>query len=131
MFDPATDIALMLALAAFVAGFINSIAGGGGLITIPGAFARRLQPCRGAWDQQAAGVVRLGLGDDCLCVEGLGRLRRQLPAAAMAFVASVVGALVATILPGDLLRLGFPSFWLPSLFILPSNGNMIAMISMP
>jgi uncharacterized protein len=35
MFEVTADLALILILAAFVAGFVDSIAGGGGLITVP------------------------------------------------------------------------------------------------
>ncbi|MEY4303848.1 MAG: hypothetical protein RIT52_23, partial [Pseudomonadota bacterium] len=35
MFEIATHLALLLILAAFVAGFVDSIAGGGGLIAMP------------------------------------------------------------------------------------------------
>ena len=35
MFEIATHLALLLILAAFCAGFIDSIAGGGGLVTVP------------------------------------------------------------------------------------------------
>ena len=40
--------------------------------------------------------------------KGLVDVHRQLPSAAMAFGASVFGALVATVLPGDLLRVALP-----------------------
>ena len=35
MFEVATHLALILILAAFVAGVVDSIAGGGGLVTVP------------------------------------------------------------------------------------------------
>ncbi|MGB4829228.1 MAG: TSUP family transporter, partial [Paracoccaceae bacterium] len=35
MFEIATHLALILILAAFLAGFVDAIAGGGGLITVP------------------------------------------------------------------------------------------------
>ena len=35
MFEIATDLALLLILAAMLAGFVDAIAGGGGLITVP------------------------------------------------------------------------------------------------
>ena len=35
MFDVAGDVLVLLMIAAFVAGVIDSIAGGGGLITLP------------------------------------------------------------------------------------------------
>ncbi len=108
MFDPATEIALMLALAAFAAGFIDSIAGGGGLITIPALLLAGFSPVEALGTNKLQGLFGSGSATIAYASKGLVDLRRQLPAAAMAFVASVVGALVATILPGDLLRLGLP-----------------------
>ena len=35
MFELATHLALVLVLAAFLAGFVDAIAGGGGLVTVP------------------------------------------------------------------------------------------------
>ena len=52
-------ILILLVIAAFVAGFIDSIAGGGGLDHRPRTHPRRLAARHGAWHQQAAIPVRL------------------------------------------------------------------------
>src|SRR5690606_41773074 len=44
MFDLAVQTVLILAVAAFVAGFVDSIAGGGGLITVPALLLAGLSP---------------------------------------------------------------------------------------
>ncbi|MEO1746824.1 MAG: TSUP family transporter, partial [Pseudomonadota bacterium] len=44
MFDDATSLLAVLAIAAFLAGFVDSIAGGGGLITVPALVLAGLSP---------------------------------------------------------------------------------------
>jgi len=44
MFDLAAETIVMLAFAGFVAGFVDSIAGGGGLITVPALLLAGFSP---------------------------------------------------------------------------------------
>ncbi len=108
MFDPVTDIALLLTLAAFVAGFIDSMAGGGGLITIPALLLAGFSPAELLGTNKLQALFGSGSATISYASKGLVDVRRQLPSAALAFGASVFGALVATILPGDLLRVALP-----------------------
>ena len=110
MFDPVTDIALLLTLAAFVAGFIDSMAGGGGLITIPALLLAGFSPAESLGTNKLQALFGSGSATISYASKGLVDVHRQLPSAAMAFGASVFGALVATILPGDLLRVALPFF---------------------
>ena len=59
--DLTLEIVLLLAMAAFLAGFIDSIAGGGGLITVPALLLAGYPPVCCAGDQQAPGPFWLGL----------------------------------------------------------------------
>ncbi|HET9538406.1 MAG TPA: TSUP family transporter, partial [Mesorhizobium sp.] len=108
MFDPVTDIALLLTLAAFVAGFIDSMAGGGGLITIPALLLAGFSPAESLGTNKLQALFGSGSATISYASKGLVDVRRQLPSAALAFGASVFGALVATVLPGDLLRVALP-----------------------
>ena len=46
MFELSLDLVLMLVAAAFAAGFVDSIAGGGGLITVPALLLAGLPPAQ-------------------------------------------------------------------------------------
>ncbi|MEP9389106.1 TSUP family transporter [Mesorhizobium sp. KR9-304] len=108
MSDIATEIILFLALAAFAAGFIDSIAGGGGLIAIPALLLAGFPPAETLGTNKLQGLF--GTGSAALHYASKGQLdvKRQLPWAALAFAASGAGALVATSIPGDALRLALP-----------------------
>ncbi len=108
MIDPATDVLLLLGLAAFCAGFIDSIAGGGGLITIPALLLAGFAPVEALGTNKLQGLFGSGSATIAYASKGLVDLRRQLPAAALSCAGSVIGAFVATVLPGELLRIALP-----------------------
>lgn len=108
MFDPATDILLLLGIAAFCAGFVDSIAGGGGLITVPALLLAGFSPVEALGTNKLQGVFGSGSATIAYASKGLVDLRRQLPSAALSCAGSVFGALVATVIPGDLLRIALP-----------------------
>lgn len=108
MFEIATEIVLFLAVAAFVAGFIDSIAGGGGLITIPALLLAGMPPVTALGTNKLQSVFGSASATISYAAKGHVDLRKQLPSAAMSFVGSVVGALLATVLPGDILRVFLP-----------------------
>jgi uncharacterized protein len=108
MIDPATDVLLLLGLAAFCAGFIDSIAGGGGLITIPALLLAGYAPVEALGTNKLQGLFGSGSATLAYASKGLVDLRRQLPAAALSCAGSVIGAFVATVLPGELLRIALP-----------------------
>jgi uncharacterized membrane protein YfcA len=103
-----TETALLLALAAFVAGFIDSIAGGGGLISIPALLLAGFSPIQSLGTNKLQALFGSGSATIAYASKGLVDLRRQLPWTALACAGSVIGAFVATILPGDLLRMALP-----------------------
>ena len=47
MFELTADLVMLLMLAAFAAGFVDAIAGGGGLITLPILMLAGLSPAQG------------------------------------------------------------------------------------
>jgi uncharacterized membrane protein YfcA len=108
MFDPATDIVLLLGIAAFVAGFVDSIAGGGGLITVPALLLAGFSPVEALGTNKLQGVFGSGSATIAYASKGLVDIRRQLRSAALSCAGSVAGALVATVMPGDLLRIALP-----------------------
>lgn len=110
MVDIATETLVLLALAAFVAGIIDSIAGGGGMITIPSLLLAGVPPVQALGTNKLQGLFGSGSATLAYAARGHIDLRRQLPSAALAFLGSVVGAAIAVFLPGDVLRIVLPFF---------------------
>ncbi|MCX8569217.1 MULTISPECIES: TSUP family transporter [Hyphomicrobiales] len=108
MFELSTDIVLVLTAAAFIAGFIDSIAGGGGLITIPALLLAGVPPVESLGTNKLQSLFGSGSATISYAAKGHVDIRKQLPWAAVAFVGSVAGALLATVLPGDILRVVMP-----------------------
>jgi len=108
MVDPAFDILVILVLAAFVAGFIDAIAGGGGLITVPALMLAGLSPVEALGTNKLQGLFGSGSATLAYASGGHVDLRRQLPSALAALAGGGIGALLATVLPGDVLRMLLP-----------------------
>ncbi|MGE0499936.1 MAG: TSUP family transporter [Rhizobiaceae bacterium] len=108
VFELAPDIVALLVLAAFVAGFVDSIAGGGALIVIPALLIAGLSPLQALGTNKLQAMFGVGSATFAYAARGHVDLRGQLPAAAMSFLGSVAGALLATALPGDWLRAAMP-----------------------
>lgn len=106
--DLATHIILLLVIAAFVAGFIDFIAGGGGLISVPALLLAGLPPVEALGTNKAQGMFGSGSAALHYAAHGQVDIRRQLPWAILAFIASAAGALVATWIPGDALKIALP-----------------------
>jgi uncharacterized membrane protein YfcA len=108
MFDLATETVLFLAAAAFAAGFVDSIAGGGGLITVPALLLAGFSPVESLGTNKLQGLFGSGSATIAYASKGHVDLRKQISPAALSFIGSVAGALLATALPGDLLRIVLP-----------------------
>ena len=101
-------VVVVLVVAAFAAGIIDSIAGGGGLITVPALVLAGVDPVTALSTNKLQGTF--GSSTACLSYarRGLVDLRTQIRPASMAFVASIAGASLVTSLPSDTLRYGLP-----------------------
>lgn len=108
MFEIATHLALWLILAAFLAGFVDSIAGGGGLITVPALLLAGLAPVEVLATNKVQGSFGSGTAMLTYARAGHVHLREQGLEAAMAFLAGALGAMLAQVLPPDFLRLLMP-----------------------
>ncbi len=106
--DLATSTILLLGLAAFAAGFVDSIAGGGGLITVPALLLAGFGPVEALGTNKLQGLFGSGSATVAYAAKGHVDLKRQLPSAALSAAGAVVGALVATVMPGDILRAMLP-----------------------
>lgn len=108
MFDLAAETVLFLAVGAFAAGFIDSIAGGGGLVTVPALLLAGLSPVEALGTNKLQGLFGSGSATIAYASKGLVDVRRQLPSAGFSCLGSIAGALLATVLPGEWLRLVMP-----------------------
>lgn len=106
--DLAIEILILLAVAAFLAGFIDAIAGGGGLITVPTLMLAGLSPVEALATNKLQGLFGTGSATMSYAASGHVDLKAQWPWAVLAFLGAVAGALAATVVPGDILRTALP-----------------------
>lgn len=104
--EPSLIAALVAAAAA--AGFVDSIAGGGGLITVPVLMLAGLSPEQALATNKVQGSFGAATAAISYGRSGLVDLRRQLPTAALAFAAGGAGAALVTALPTGVLRVALP-----------------------
>lgn len=108
MFEIATHLALFLILAAFIAGFVDSIAGGGGLITVPALLLAGANPVEALATNKLQGTFGAGTAMLTYARAGHVRLRDQALMAVVSGAAGAGGALVAHLIPAEVLRLVMP-----------------------
>lgn len=112
MLEFSTDLIVILLGAAFAAGFIDAIAGGGGLITVPALMLAGLPPAQALATNKVQGVFGAATAAISYARRGHVDLRSQYGAALIAFVAGLCGALLVSFIPTEALR-----FLLPILLI--------------
>jgi uncharacterized protein len=108
MFDIAAETVLLLGFAAFFAGFMDAIAGGGGLVTVPALLLAGMSPVEALGTNKLQSLFGSGSSAAAFAAKGHVDLKAQLPWAAVSFIASIGGALLATVLPGELLEAALP-----------------------
>ena len=108
MIEATTELLLLLAAAAFVAGFIDAIAGGGGLITLPALLLAGLGPVEALGTNKLQAFFGSGSATFSYARKGYVDPRQQLPAFALAMMGSALGALAASIAPGEALQAVLP-----------------------
>jgi uncharacterized protein len=108
MFEIATEFALLLILAAFLAGIIDSIAGGGGLVTVPALLLAGASPVEALATNKLQGTFGAATATLAYARAGQVRPSEQLGMAAVAALAGAGGALVAHLIPAEALRLIMP-----------------------
>jgi uncharacterized membrane protein YfcA len=108
MFEIASETIALLMLAAFVAGFIDSIAGGGGLIAIPALLLTGMSPVHALGTNKLQALFGSGSATLAYASKGHVDVREQLPSAIVAAIGSALGALAATVVPADILEAALP-----------------------
>jgi len=107
-FGVSLGAALVLTGAAFVAGFVDAIAGGGGLITVPALLLAGVSPVSAIATNKLQGTF--GVASSTLTFWRAGRLEKALilPLFGAAFGGGILGALSAHLAPTTFLRLAIP-----------------------
>ena len=108
MFEVSLDLLMLLVGAAFVAGFVDSIAGGGGLITVPALMLAGVPPVAALATNKVQGLFGAGMAAITYARAGHVDLRKQMVSAALSFLGALCGALLASFLPTEVIRLGLP-----------------------
>ena len=108
MFEVAYDLAALLILAGFVAGFVDSIAGGGGLITVPALLLSGANPVEALATNKLQGTF--GSATAALSYAQAGKVdpKSQLHMAIISLASGATGALLAHLVPTEVLRLIMP-----------------------
>lgn len=101
-------ILALLFLAAFVAGFVDAIAGGGGLITVPAMLIAGFSPLETLATNKLQSLFGSGSATLAYARGGHVDLRSQLPMAAMSALGAALGAMLTTFVPGDVLKALLP-----------------------
>ncbi|KRB60362.1 hypothetical protein ASE04_25035 [Rhizobium sp. Root708] len=104
MSDIAPHLLVLLAAAGFFAGFVDAIAGGGGLITVPAMLIAGIPPLQTLGTNKVQSVFGAASATIAYARKGHVNLQQQLPMALMAVVGGALGAALATIVPGSVLR---------------------------
>jgi uncharacterized membrane protein YfcA len=104
----AGDVMVWLVLAALVAGFVDAIAGGGGLITVPALMLAGLPTVHVLATNKLQGSFGAGAAAIAYARAGHVNLRRQWPMALVAAGAAALGALAASHVPDQFLRMVMP-----------------------
>lgn len=102
------DIWAALIAAAVAAGFIDAIAGGGGLITVPALLLAGVPPAQALATNKVQGVFGAATAAIAYARSGQVDPRRQIGAAALAFTAGLAGALAVSAIPTQALRYALP-----------------------
>lgn len=108
MFEVSLEVLALLLALGFAAGFIDAVAGGGGLITVPVLLLAGANPITALATNKIQGLFGAATAAITYARGGHVDLRAQAGSAVIAFIASIVGALLVTVLPVELIRLGLP-----------------------
>lgn len=108
MLEVGLETLLLLLAAGFVAGFMDAVAGGGGLVTLPILLLAGANPLTALATNKIQGLFGTATAALAYARGGHVNLRDQSGLAAIAFAASIAGALLVSVLPTDWIRLILP-----------------------
>lgn len=106
--DLAFHLVVLLIFAAFLAGFVDAIAGGGGLIAIPAMLIAGIPPLESIATNKLQAQFGSASATIAYARRGHVDLKKQLPMALMALVGGAIGAALASVVPGEWLAAAIP-----------------------
>ncbi|WP_175559881.1 TSUP family transporter, partial [Azotobacter beijerinckii] len=98
------DVLVALAGIAMVAGFLDAIAGGGGLITLPALFIAGIDPVAAIATNKLQAASATVSATVAFARKGMIEWKKGYPIAIMAFVGGMTGALCVSIIPNNILK---------------------------
>lgn len=110
----------------FLAGFVDSIGGGGGLISLPGYLIAGLPPVVASATNKLSAFMGTSVAFVNYTKKGFVRLKVALPASIFAIVFSGIGAKVQTMIPENILKV-FMLIALPLSLLIVLNKNSFKM----
>jgi uncharacterized protein len=108
MEDLTLTLTLLLLGTAFIAGLVDSIAGGGGLITVPALLLAGFSPVAALGTNKLQGLFGSASATFAYARKGHVDLKAQLPSAALSAAGSALGAIFATVIPGEIFQAFLP-----------------------
>lgn len=108
MFEVAPHLALILVATGFVAGFVDSIAGGGGLLSVPALLLCGASPLQALATNKVQGMVGSGTALVNYALAGQVRPKEQMVMALVSLAFGAAGSLVAGFMPASVLRMIMP-----------------------
>lgn len=99
---------LLLFGIALVAGFVDAIAGGGGLITVPALLLSGASPLQALATNKLQGLFGSGSATLAFAAKGHLRIRQDWPPALACFFGAILGAAIATVTPKEALAFLMP-----------------------
>jgi hypothetical protein len=106
--DIGLDLIAALAAVSFLAGFVDAIAGGGGLLTVPALLIAGLDPAQAIATNKVQGAVAAASATWTFGRKGLIEWRRAWGFTLVAFASSIAGALCVRFLPRPVLEALIP-----------------------
>ncbi|MDB6178952.1 TSUP family transporter [Paracoccus sp. Z330] len=108
MFELTLEMALLLIAAGFAAGFVDAIAGGGGLITLPVLMLAGVSPAQALATNKVQGAFGAATAAASYAARGQVDLRSQWRLALLAGLGGLAGAALVSHLPTEALRIVLP-----------------------
>ncbi|CDG22733.1 conserved membrane protein of unknown function [Xenorhabdus poinarii G6] len=102
------DIIFILTIIAMIAGFIDSIAGGGGLITLPALLLSGVNPVSAIATNKLQASAATFSATIAFARKGLIDWKRATPIAIMSFLGGIIGAISISFIPKYILQISVP-----------------------
>ncbi|MBF0680936.1 MAG: TSUP family transporter [Devosia sp.] len=106
MLDPL--ILLALAGVGFLAGFVDAVAGGGGMLSVPALLSVGLPPVAALATNKMQSVIGTAMAVTTYWRRGYVELKTLLPGLLLAFAGSAIGALIVSRVDTSLLNIAVP-----------------------